>query len=230
MTDDAPKPVYRGLLAALLMDEKPWSWNWKYNPNLKEHMHALGVIAANYNDLEGHFYRLFYITQPQFEVGKLVFSKLNNANRMEVARKVAETQPQEFRERYEHFLSGYGTATDNRNILMHSRAHNASLSDITASHLTLAKSSKKAPDENNFVSLDLPELRSIADEMAEFAMFGWRLYYWRIAAFSSGKITWENGEVVTPPLPDKPQLPRALTLSTQPIQVVVPPQREPSGE
>ncbi|TYL80326.1 hypothetical protein [Bradyrhizobium cytisi] len=230
MTDDAPKPVYRGLLAALLLDEKPWSWNWKYNPSLKEHMHALGVIAANYNDLEGQFYRLFYITQTHFEVGKLVFSKLNNAQRMEVARKVAETQPLSFRERYEHFISGYGTATDNRNILMHSKAHNASLSDLTSSHLTLAKPSKKTPDENNFISLDVAELRSVADDMAEFAMFGSQLFYWRIAALSGGTITWEGGETATPTLPDKPRLPRALTLSTQPDQATAPPQLEASGE
>jgi hypothetical protein len=25
--------------------------DWTYNPNLKDHMHALGVIAANYNEL-----------------------------------------------------------------------------------------------------------------------------------------------------------------------------------
>ena len=90
MTDETPKltNTNRGLYAALLLDEKPWSWNWKFNPNLKEHMHALGVIAANYNELEGHFYRLFYLTLNKFEVGKIIFSKFNNAERIETALKL----------------------------------------------------------------------------------------------------------------------------------------------
>jgi len=102
------EPKLRGLYAALLAGEKPWSWDWKYNPNLKEHMHALGVIAANYNELEGRFYGLFYLTFDRFEIGKIVFSKLNNAERMDIALRIAENEPESFRDRYIHFINAYG--------------------------------------------------------------------------------------------------------------------------
>ncbi len=61
-----------GLFAGLFANAKPWCWDWKYNANLFNHMHALGVIAATYNDLEAQFYRLFWVTSNQMEVAKLV--------------------------------------------------------------------------------------------------------------------------------------------------------------
>jgi hypothetical protein len=225
------------LYAALMGDEKPWSWSWKYNPNLKEHMHALGVIAANYNELEGRFYGLFYLTLGRFEIGKIIFSKLNNTERIDIALRVAETEPASFRDRYIHFITGYGVATDNRNILMHSKAHNAGPLDfetnapnIAVSQLTLAKPSRKSMDENNFISLDASELRSVADEMAEFSMFGWGLFYWRLAFIRGGTITWNDGTTATPPLPDKPTAPRRLVLSPQQVPTNTPSQPEPSDE
>jgi hypothetical protein len=232
MTDESPKltNTNRGLYAALLLDEKPWSWNWKFNPNLKEHMHALGVIAANYNELEGHFYLLFYLTLNKFEVGKIIFSKLNNAERIETALKLAETEPANFRDLFRYFISGYGIASENRNILMHSKAHNAWPYDISVSHLTLAKPSKKSPDENNFISLDVPELRSIADDMARFGSFGFDLFLWRLALLTGGILTWADGDTTTPTLPRKPPEPRRLLLSPQEVPTSAPPQPQSSGE
>jgi hypothetical protein len=212
--DSSLSPLVRALIG-----DKPWSWTWKYNPNLLNHMHAFGVIAANYNDLEGQFYRLFFLTMGKMEAGKIVFAKLNNSERAEVALKAAETEPAAFRALFEYFISGYGTATENRNILMHSKAHNAWTREITMSHLILAKPSKKSPDENNFVSLDVSELRAIADDMANFSGFGWDLFLWRMALLTGGKISWPDGEVTTPTLPGKPPEPRKLSLSPQLIPI-----------
>jgi hypothetical protein len=233
MTDDTPKPVNRGLLAALLSDEKPWSWHWKYNFNFKDHMHALGVIAANYNDLEGHFYRLFCLTLPNFNVANMIFARMHNGERMAIALEVSKKEKPEFRLRYEAFIAAYGTATENRNILLHSKAHNASPLDLSAlgtSQLILAKPSKKSPNENSFVSLSVADLREIADDMAECSNFGWQLFYWRYASLTGGTITWNDGSTATPPLPEIPREPRKLVLSAQPDQGDVPPQLLPSGE
>jgi hypothetical protein len=234
LSSDDPEPIktnyHGGLLAAVGGYEKLWSWDWTYNPNLKDHMHALGVIAANYNELEGNFYRLFFLTLGKIQVGKMVFSKLNNAERIEIALKMAEYEKPEFRDRYEHFISGYGTSTENRNILLHSKAHNAWPRDISVSHLTLAKPSKKSFDENNFISLDLSELRSVADDLAALKMFGSGLFYWRFASLTGGVITWDSGETATPPLPEKPPAPRRLALSPQPNQASAPPPPESSAE
>lgn len=234
MTTDDPEPVktnYSGDLLALLgTSAKPWSWDWSYNPNLKEHIHALGVIAANYNELEGIFYRLFYLTLGKAEAGKIIFSKLNNAERIQVAFKIAESEKPEFRDSYEHFISGYGTATENRNILLHSKAHNAWPLDGVVSHLVLAKPTKNNPSENNFVKLDIAELRATADDIASLSIFGLGLFYWRYAWLTGGTITWESGEIATPSWPDKPAAPRRLVLSTQTTLIEPPPQPEPSEE
>jgi len=232
MSADDPNPTKNnpGILAALLAGARPWSWDWTYNANLKEHFHALGVIAANYNELEGFFYRLFYLTLGKSDAGKIIFSKLNNAERIQVALKVAEGETLEFRDRYEHFISGFGTVAENRNILLHSKAHNAWPLDVSVSHLVLAKPSKHNLNENNFVSLDVTELRSVADDLHSLCLFGGGLMYWRYASVTGGVITWESGETVTPPLPDKPASPRKLALSPQPVLLGPSHQPETSGK
>jgi hypothetical protein len=148
---------------------------------------------------------------------------------MEIALKLAAKESAIFRDLFEYFISGYGIASENRNILLHSKAHNAWPFETSASHLTLAKPQKKSPDENNFISLDVSDLRSIADDMANFNLFGWQLYYWRIALSTGGTITWENGQTDTPTLPEKPPEPRRLVLSPEQVPVTAPPQQPPFG-
>lgn len=212
------------------LNEPRWSWNWSFNPNLKDHIHALGVIAANYNEMEGSFYKLFSLTLGKFAAGKVIFAKLNNAERIETALRVAEQETSPFREHYEHFISGYGIGAENRNILLHSKAHNSWPLDASVSHLVLAKPSKKDPSENNFIALDIAELRAVADDLANFYLFGLALVYYRYAAITGGTITWESGQTTTPSLPDKPPSPRRLVLSPQLAPTSTPPQPEPSGE
>lgn len=217
-----------GIMAALLGGD---SWQLRHYPQHRDHMQALGVIAANYNDLEGQFYRLFYLTVGNISVGKLVFAKLNNPERMAVAKKAAETEPQQFKPLFEWFISGYGTATENRNNLMHSKAHNGmSLASIGVSHLTLTKPTKANLDENNFVHLDVEDLRGIADDMANFSDFGFDLFLWRAALLTKGVIKWGDGKTTTPTLPEKPPEPRKLVLSPQESLVTVAPQPKASGE
>lgn len=228
-SNESDKPKL-GLFSELFKYVQTWSWDWKYNPNLLQHMHALGVIAANYNELEGQFYRLFWATSQRFDVAKLVFSKLNNADRMAVALKVAESEPSQFREHYVAFIKGFGISHENRNILMHSRAHNAGARDVQVSHLTFAKPNKRAPDENNFISLDVAELRAVADDISAYADFGWALYFWRIAFVTGGTITFQDGETISPTLPEIPAPPRKLALSPQPTSIDLPPQIEASGD
>lgn len=217
-----------GIVAAILGGD---SWQLRHYPQHRNHMQALGVIAANYNDLEGQFYRLFYMTAGNINVGKLVFAKLNNADRMAVAKKASETEPHLFKPLFEHFIAGFGTAAENRNILMHSKAHSAwSLATLGVSHLTLTKPIKANLDENNFVNLEVSDLRGIADDMANFSNFGWELFLWRAALFTGGTIKWGDGKTTTPTLPEKPPEPRRLVLSPQEAQVTVAPPPKASGE
>lgn len=222
------EPYSPGLLAALLGGD---DWDIRHYPNHKQHMHALGVIAANYNDLEAQFYRLFYVTGDKFEVSKLIFSKLNNGDRIAVAQKAAEYEPKIFRPLYEYFLSGFGVANENRNNLMHSKAHNAWRFDPkNPSLLTLAKQVKKKPDENNFISLEVKDLREVAEDMSNFSNFGWDLFLWRLALLTGGVIDWGDGNKTTPTLPEKPAAPRKLVLGPQEALATESPQPQSSGE
>ncbi|CAN5369612.1 hypothetical protein BH10PSE10_BH10PSE10_08210 [soil metagenome] len=227
MTDSAENV---SLIAKLLTGDPIWCWDWKYNPSLYQHMHALGVIAANYNDLEGEFYKLFWLTfhEHRIDLAKLVFSKLNNAERIEAALRFIEKEPHaDFRERFECFINGYAISTENRNNLMHSRAHNASAKDGMITALTLAKSLKADLDEQHFVTLELSELRGVADDMANLASFGWNLLLWRVAQYTGGSIPRVGGDPLVPTLPDKfPKL-RKLILAPQKAPTAAPDQRQP---
>ena len=222
------EPSNSRIIAALLGGD---DWEWRHFPSYQKHMQALGVIAANYNDLEVQFSRLFYITSDKFEVAKLIFSKLNNAERIEVALKVSENEPSQFRPLLQHFIAGFSVSNQNRNDLMHSKAHNAwSFKPENPSVLTLAKQLKKKPDENHFVSLSVDDLRGVADDMSKFSNFGWDVFLWRLAFITGGTIDWGDGKKTTPTLPEKPPEPRRLILEPQEAPTTESPQPQSSGE
>jgi hypothetical protein len=89
MTDDLPTSVNDPLARALgLTEGEPWSWTRHYNPGLFKHMHALGVVAANYNRLESELRLLLDVfmgdQMTTAEASSYLFERLSNAERMEL--------------------------------------------------------------------------------------------------------------------------------------------------
>jgi hypothetical protein len=205
-------------LATALLEEEAWSWTRKYNFDLYQHMHALGVIAANYNRLESGLALLLYmfVGEAMSKAGAYLFPRLSNAERLDLLRQLYTEQitDPDFLDRLEWFVTGYGQCTENRNILMHSEPHNYYSRLKALSVLELKKASKNNPGTLNFISLELNELRQVADDIDRFDDYVFGLVLFESARRMGGKITL-FGKEIEPPLPDKPPEPIRLTLSPQ---------------
>jgi hypothetical protein len=220
MTEDKPSALAKVLAEALATeDEQNWSWTRNYNPGLLEHMHALGVIAANYNRLESELRLLLnlFIGDAMYKAhaGNYIFERLSNAQRLDLLKQLYNSAVGGFElaARLDWFVSGYGVCAENRNILMHSETSSDQANALQiASTLELRKYSKNNPGSLNFISLKLSELRNVADDIDRFTQYGLDLAICEIARRSGGKINLAGREI-QPSLPDKPPEPIHLTLA-----------------
>jgi hypothetical protein len=181
-------------------------------------MHALGVIAANYNRLESELRLLLDVFMGEqmtaAEAGAYLFERLGNAARMDLLKRLylAQVGGTDLADRLDWFVSGYGKCAENRNILMHSEPHGAACNALQlVSALELKKASKNNPGVHNFISLELRELRQVADDIDRFDIFGFDLALYQIASERGGTIR-SGGREISPSLPDKPPEPIHLKL------------------
>ena len=175
-------------------------------------MHALGVVAANYNHLEFILKIIFYHYMGlEHQATDLVFAKLNNnRNRLDMLAECVETREKnsDAKDRALHFIRGFALCADNRNFLMHGRTD-----DPRENILVLVKASRNDPKKSNYLQLTVREIQAIADEIYAFDNFGLKLYIWLTAQNHGGMFLMPKGEVVAPTLPDKPALPKPLKLT-----------------
>jgi hypothetical protein len=206
-SDDASMPLSD--LGFRFPVEPRWCWNWRYHPSLYDHMHALGVVATNYNHLEFIFFLLFrqYMTGGSAPI--LTFSHLNNFNRADVFRAVDDQESDSVtRDRLDHFVSGFKICTDNRNFLMHLLTQNAGTGDdVRKRHLELAKRARTQPTRHDLVRLSLRDIRRIANEMDTFDEYGFSLVVWLMARKNDGILKFDDAPDQTPELSDKPDMP-----------------------
>jgi hypothetical protein len=94
-----------------------------YRVGKPEYLHALGVIASVFNQLEFRFRSLFsiYVQSPDGNPYDL-FARKNNQERQRLMAEALPNSlhPQQIKDCVAYFLTGYRVCTDNRNILMHS--------------------------------------------------------------------------------------------------------------
>jgi hypothetical protein len=207
--DEGPS---EGKLLDALAGEKPWSWHLRYHPSLRDHMHALGVVAANYNHLEQTFQALFWrYSSLDSKPALRLFQRLNNnRNRIDSIREWIESKEYNVSARglALHFVESFETCADNRNFLMHSLTQGTL---EQADKLVLAKAAKRDPERTNSLHLGVDELRSVADDMFHLERFGLRLYMWWRARANGGKYRFADGREVAPTLPEKSPAPTKLT-------------------
>jgi hypothetical protein len=110
--------------------DEDWSWTRNYNPALFQHMHALGVIAANYNRLEDELRFLIYLFldgghRRLLRADVYIFEHLNNADRIGLLEQFYKEKLSgtELADYLDWFVLGYRTCAENRNMLMHSVPH-----------------------------------------------------------------------------------------------------------
>jgi hypothetical protein len=141
-------------------------------------MHALGIIAVNYNLFENSLYRLFahHLRQAGLTEDECsyLFSSYDNARRVDsICRFFEEREKDDHIRHLVSFLAAYWKiASEKRHLLMHSLlAQRTMLEKLLGidepdpATLRLWKHSKDDWTAVNVLNLSLPNLRAIADEL-----------------------------------------------------------------
>src|SRR6185295_12213048 len=94
-----------------------WSGDF-YPASLKDHIHALGVVAANYNSLEMTFYSLFCEYFGISDNAAALFAQFKNNLRIDALRVVLAKYERDsaVTDAIQHFLRCFNICADNRNI------------------------------------------------------------------------------------------------------------------
>jgi hypothetical protein len=190
----------------------PSSTDWpdrSYHIGQRDHLHALGVITASFNELESALAALFFTYLKLEEpASHKIFALLNNYQRIDLLRDgvaAFENDPT-VKELVLHFIVGFETLANSRNFLTHSHTILKS-----PDHLTFGKSSKRQPDVWTFAHMGIQNLRQVADDIHAFGIFGQALKTWVWARDFDGEImSFPNRTFHKPPWPEKPPLPAEL--------------------
>ena len=188
--------------------ESHYQWP-RYSTGPDRHMHALGVIAINYNIFEFGlaFLLRHYATSA---VSDFFFDRINNEERVAAIAQFAKLKEDDpaVLALINHLLAYFGTCAQNRNILMHSRHSQQSRSEDA---LPLEKKSAQDPTKLLYFYLLLADLRRVADQTMRGASFLQELLKYLRARDSAPS---PQLFAAQHPLPKKPRAPRQLTPST----------------
>lgn len=189
----------------------------EYHVGPRDHIHALGVAAATYNDLEFALLLLFnHYMAVEGELGLKLFAALTNRTRLDFLSDAADAKEADPDALgcVKHFVRAFNICAENRNFLMHSttQTRGALAALMPENVLTLSKHARDNPAVRNYAHLTRDEIRRIADEAYKFYVFGFQIWLWML--WRSSKGTLRLSKLPWPPtLPEKPPLPRKLTLS-----------------
>jgi hypothetical protein len=178
----------------------------------KDSILAIGAVSVNYARLEFAMTAMFAtISGCAIQVATLLVQKIPTPGRPDLMRKLLamrQAWPTDVRDRCAHFINGFGTLADNRNLLMHS-----SVAASIEQAITLYKTTKQGTTELCVVSV--PELRQVADDMLVYFYYGLRLS--NVINFELLGIKPHPGENAS--WPDTPPLPSPLKYSARPLPV-----------
>lgn len=177
------------------------------------HLHAIGAITLNYNNLEFTLSFLLgdYLGVKQ-DTSELIHDRLNNRDRVDVLRNLiqASETDEEVREHALYGLLCFDICTENRNALIHA-IHQAT-DEATTDLLTRKRSSDKSHDV--LYRLSLAALRKVADEIYATLVFVLDItgYLHQRALAPQVEASGEPlDETDLPALPRKPPRPDKLT-------------------
>jgi hypothetical protein len=154
------------------------SWSGEFYPNsLKEHIHALGVVAANYNSLESTFYSIFCEYFGISDGSAALFAQFKNNFRIDTLKVIVskyETDPK-VADAVFHFLKCFTICADNRNILMHSLMDSFHQGETI---LKIRKSARNDFEKYTDLQFDLTSIRDTADEIWMVEGYAIDLYFY----------------------------------------------------
>jgi hypothetical protein len=204
----------------------PDGWPDYYVTGPEKHMHALGVVALNFNMLEATFFTLF--RHPLMQNGVdldttwAIFSRLQDNQKRELMKDIYEkSEPDSaVKSHVKHALSYFDACTHNRNTLLHSI--HGGLSDLTL--IDLRKNIRGDWSKMQFWNLGLSTLRRIADEMHSGTDYVTDIWFYLQSR--DGLASAELLSILKethPSLPEKPDVPQILDLKTTPRNSTEPP-------
>lgn len=184
-------------------------WSGEYYPaSLTDHIHALGIVAANYNTLESSFYSLFCEYFGISANSAALFAQFKNNFRIDTLKVVVEKYEKDpaVADAVFHFLKCYNICADNRNVLMHSLmdAHDQIEPDLVAK-----KPTRNNPEKFTNLHFSLSALRKAADELWSVELYCGDIYMFLLTR--RGDIPPADPYALTA-LPAKPALPDILSL------------------
>ena len=162
------------LLEQSLASRRSAEWP-RYEAGRTDYIFALGVLAANFNRLEG-FLRLHFslhIRVPADAVDHL-FAKLDNTDRLKQISLNLTEMPYTSRQKsaVEYFMRGYTICAQNRNILLHAQALPVTEVRSKRERVIFFKTSKNAPYLTSRYMPSIAQIKAVADSMNAFADYG----------------------------------------------------------
>jgi len=184
--------------------------NWPtYLDAPKDSLLALGVISLVYNQLEGALNDVFYAAcRMSHEQAAILFPKIQNDVRIAMIEHALEWPewPSSLKSDVLFFLKAFRICATNRHALMHSYA--LGITTLEPSRLVLVKPSRRGEELTS--SVDLDELRGVADAMHSLIPFG-SFAAATASAFWRRRATGEELNIEPwPQAPERPPLPIEL--------------------
>jgi hypothetical protein len=153
-----------------MADDETWP-NYSLR-SVDKHVHAIGILSANFNDLENQLlgFLILYDGAPE-DVVSYLFEKVPTETRLVWLRGLAdvrEPRHPQLADCIKAFATAYKACADNRNLIVHSRI-NAYFAPEDA--LMLSKRGRSHGRESHRdVSLEV--IRRVADEIHSWSRFG----------------------------------------------------------
>lgn len=148
-----------------------------YDAGKHDHVHAMGVVAVNFNTLENLLLSLLHLYfNAEYALAQKLFLKLTNHGRIDTLKELVRTRESrpEVRCLIDNFLDGFVICAENRNILMHSLYLGPKYG---SDNMHMAKFSAKQPVKFNTYSFQLIKVRRVADDIWRFRKIGEDIYY-----------------------------------------------------
>jgi hypothetical protein len=194
----------------------------KYNPGQANHLHALGVIAVEFAQLQRSVESLYHAEARRQkmpdELTNLFFYSLNEEKRIEAIRLIYS----DYRKHPEivalisNLLDYFNWCRDCLNHILHAENYPASFGGDSET-LYLTKRIGKQSPRSGYMQFTLPRLRSIADKIraavVQSATIEIRLRYLGVSV--SG-VPEPYRDIVRQPLPEMLSVPRNLKLNARP--------------
>lgn len=154
-------------------NESPSVWP-AYSIGSKDHLHAVGVLVANWNEVERAYQCLIqYAFLGNVKLALRTFELLGNDQRMAFIRQECiPLATGEFAEHLNHFLACAGRCKENRNAIAHANFNYTADVSLLKIDRGRSKDGNSVPQYN----FELSELRKIADEIHAVAEYGIRIW------------------------------------------------------